>query len=211
MTDSLLRKAEHGAFRKISLSGKVVDLGGDTRSAYQSLIQGDIQWVTVNLNPYAGPDILHDLEKPLPFPDASFDGAVLANVIEHIYDYKQLLREAARILRSSGTAVIVVPFMFPNHPSPGDYRRFTAMALERECREAGFADVRVEALGTGVLSACHLFLNRLLPGPLRALHSRIDGPVTKFFDRLLSRLARAVGKSYRPEDYALGFSVVAVK
>jgi SAM-dependent methyltransferase len=211
MSDSLLRQAEHEALRKIELHGKVADLGGDARSAYRTLITGDIEWVTVNLNPDAAPDVVHDLEEPLPLPDASFDGVTLVNVLEHIYRYKELLKESARILKPQGTAVIVVPFMFPHHPSPGDFRRFTASALVRECTEAGFSDVRVTALGSGVLSACHLFLNRLLPGPLRSLHGRIDGPVTKLFDRLLARLARAAGKAYRPDDYALGFSVTAVK
>jgi len=45
----------------------------------------------------------------LPFADASFDAAVLADVIEHIPDRRRTVAELARVLRPGGLAVIVTP------------------------------------------------------------------------------------------------------
>lgn len=45
----------------------------------------------------------------LPFPDASFDSVVSFQVIEHVQDDAQFVREIYRILRPAGIAVITTP------------------------------------------------------------------------------------------------------
>lgn len=45
----------------------------------------------------------------LPFPDASFDSAILDNVLEHIAEPGPLLGEIYRILPADGTLIIGVP------------------------------------------------------------------------------------------------------
>lgn len=54
----------------------------------------------------------------LPFPDASFDGVLLNEVLEHVTDELQTLREIFRILRPGGHLVIMSPnrwFPFEGH------------------------------------------------------------------------------------------------
>ena len=167
--NSLLRDAEHAAISRITLSGKGVDLGGDSRSGYQDLFKGKYELVTVNLNEKSNPDVLHNLEKPLPFKDKTFDFALMINVLEHIFDYRQLLEESARIVKKEGAIVIVVPFLFPYHPSPEDYRRFTVSALRRELEIVGVRDIDIRPLGSGVFSAYYLFVDRLMPSIVRLI------------------------------------------
>jgi len=50
-----------------------------------------------------------DLNRGLPFPDASFNHVLALEIIEHLEAPKQLVREIARILIPGGTAVISTP------------------------------------------------------------------------------------------------------
>ena len=209
--DTLLRKAEHKALRTITISGSVLDLGGDARSDYRLLFQGEPSYTTLNLDLKAQPDILHDLEKPLPVQDSSYDHVLLINVLEHVFEYRQLIREAVRAVRRNGKVLIVVPFLFPEHPSPQDYWRFSKEALKRECELAGLKSEPVQSLGSGVFAARYVLLDRLLPTPLRMLGSIFVGPVVLILDALWTKLARALKKKYAPSDYALGYVVVAEK
>ena len=43
-----------------------------------------------------------DVDEPLPFDDASFDGVVLKDVLEHVRDPSRVVREAQRVLRPRG-------------------------------------------------------------------------------------------------------------
>jgi len=45
----------------------------------------------------------------LPFPDASFDRIIAAEVLEHIADDETAIRELARVLRPGGTMAVSVP------------------------------------------------------------------------------------------------------
>lgn len=210
-TPSLLRRAEHDALSEITLSGTVLDLGGEKDATYLSCIKGSFTVTTVNLDAGAKPDLSHDLEQPLPCADASFDHALLINVLEHIFEYRQLVREAARVVRPKGSIIIVVPFLFPIHPSPHDYWRFTKETLEKECTLAGLSVERIVPLGSGVFAVRHLLLNRLLPGAFRTFSDYTFRYVTQVADGAFSLIARLLRKRYSPAEYALGYLVAARK
>jgi SAM-dependent methyltransferase len=208
---SLLRRAEHAALRTLSLSGRVIDLGGERGAEYLSCIAGEFSVTAVNLDREAEPDILHDLEEPLALVDASYDHALLINVLEHIFDYRQLLTEAARVVRPGGTLALIVPFLFPVHPSPSDYWRFTQMTLAKELELLALADIRIVPLGSGVFAARYVMLDRLLPYPLRFLSSYTLRYLVGPLDAAFTALARALGKKYDPADYALGYMATGVR
>jgi SAM-dependent methyltransferase len=208
---SVLRLAEHRALSSITLSGKVLDLGGTKNAEYHSFLKGMFEVTTVNMDPKTNPDCMSDLEQPVPYPDASFNHVLLVNVLEHIFEYRQLLSEAERIVRPSGSVIIVVPFLFPIHADPHDFWRFSKETLQRECQRAGLTIETLTPLGSGVFSARHLFIARLMPGPVRFLLHHTTRYLAVFFDALFVQLARLLGKKYLPEEYALGYAVVATK
>ena len=205
----MLRSDEHRILATMKLSGEVLDLGGDSRSTYAVTLGEGAHVTTVNISQETGADVIADLEKPLPLKDSSYDGVMLMNVLEHVFEYRALLSECARVLRSGGRAVIVVPYMFPYHASPSDFHRYSKEALTRALEAAGFPVDAVTPLGSGVFAARWLFIERLLPGKLQNLLAPITHTWMRMADGLFTKLARALKKQYDPSDYALGFCVTA--
>jgi SAM-dependent methyltransferase len=210
-TPSLLRRAEHDALSTISLSDKVADLGGDVHSEYHSYFKGNFEITSLNMDEKTAPDVFHDLEKPLPFPNASFDHALLINVMEHIFEHRQLLTEAVRIVKPGGSVIIAVPFLFPIHPSPRDFWRFSKQTLEAECANAGLTIEKLVPLGTGVFSVRYVLLDRLMPSPIRFLSYYTLRYITLALDSLFTKTAHLLRKRYDPAEYALGYVVQARK
>ncbi|KND49394.1 MAG: hypothetical protein AB203_04340 [Parcubacteria bacterium C7867-008] len=208
---SLLRLAEHRALRSVSLVGQVLDLGGDANSEYLTFIQGTFSTTRLNLDPKTKPDILHNLEEPLPIDNATYDGVVLFNVLEHIYAYRDLLKESARVLSPRGKMLVVVPFLFPVHPSPDDFHRFTASTLRRELEGVGISNISIIPLGSGVWSASYVLIDRLLPKPIRFISFYTLRYLVQVLDVLMVHAARLFHKKYDPADYALGYLVTGTK
>jgi len=97
----------------------------------------------------ARPDIFADAAC-LPFADHSFDGVCCLEVIEHVPDPVAVFSEIFRILKSGGQAWVSVPFLYPIHDAPFDFRRFTEFGLRKEAKNAGFDVVSLERTGHAI-------------------------------------------------------------
>ncbi len=86
----------------------------------------------------------------LPFPDGTFDHVIASEVLEHVGDDAQALREIARVLKPGGRLAATVPSWLPEqvcwalseeYHAPfvegGHVRIFSEPALRRRMREAG--------------------------------------------------------------------------
>ena len=101
--------------------------------------------------------LLVEAESALPFDDASYDGVVLKDVLEHVADPVALVREVHRVLRSGGT-------VFASSPDAqrwvwDDYthrRPFTRRAFRTLFKDQGLVveHVGYESVmpGTGIVS-----------------------------------------------------------
>ena len=47
----------------------------------------------------------------IPFPDSSFDGVVLGEILEHVFDPEKVLAEAYRVVRPGGRIVASTPIL----------------------------------------------------------------------------------------------------
>jgi len=154
-TKSFLRREEYKALAELSIDGAILDVGGSKKSGYHELINGNHTITTGNINASYGCDVVFDAEKAWPFSDASFDGVLLINLLEHLYQHERALDEAVRVLKEGGVVAGVVPFMFNVHGSPNDHFRYTKSTIERLFADRGFSHVLVRELGTGAFSVIY--------------------------------------------------------
>lgn len=213
-TYSILRTKEDHEISKLRLTGRVIDLGGHKGSSYFSVLKTtqpvevanfDAEQPETHKTPSRA-DHVFDFEKPFPLEQESFDVVLCINVMEHIYNYQNLLQESFRILRQGGQMYLSVPFFFNIHGSPNDYFRYTKITLERLFKEQGFAEVAVTELGDGPLSVVFQTFGGSIPTmPLKLFFKNCAMTTDSFLSKFSKKYAQI---KYR---VPLGYFVSAKK
>ena len=124
-------------------NSKVLDFGcGDTR--YKKLInENNNEYIGVdskntgieNSNKFA--DFYWD-NKTLPFEDEKFDIIICTEVLDDVEDIELVTHELRRVLKDNGKIFITMPFMFGEHDTPYDFRRFTSFGIKRFFEKQNF-------------------------------------------------------------------------
>lgn len=110
------------------------------------------------------PDVYGDAQS-LPFAEDSFDTVYLLDVLEHLPEPDRCLQEIARVLASGGRLILQVPFIYPIHDAPLDFRRWTEHGLHQTVASHGFVVRQAKAAGRPLETAGLLFniaLSRVL-------------------------------------------------
>lgn len=92
------------------------------------------------------PDVFGDAQS-LPLADASVDHALLLDVLEHLPRPIRCLDELHRVLKPGGSLTLQVPFLYPVHDAPLDFRRWTRHGLRTAAARSKFAIVEEVAIG----------------------------------------------------------------
>ena len=151
----------------------------------------------------------------LDFPDASFDLVIASDVLEHIEDEAQALREWRRVLRPGGRLLVFVPahqYLWSRHDEVNHhFRRYSAKSLRTAITKAS---LRVERLAFWNFTlffptAMVRLMQRVLPKP--------EGPITGDLVPLpplantgLLRLIKAENRLLRVLNFPVGVSVFAL-
>ncbi len=193
--------------------GRLLDLGCGHVPLYEiyrdSVLENVcVDWDnTLHVNPFLDQTV--DLIENWPFEPASFDTVLLTDVLEHIAEPMNVMRQIAAILRPGGKLILGVPFFYWLHEQPHDYYRYTKHALRRFCELAGLRVVELESYGG--LPEVLLDLTskglELLPRPLkvslRPLHT------------LVSRISESTScqklSNWSKEEFPLGYILIAEK
>lgn len=183
---TIIREEEYKALSKMILNGSILDLGGSNKAGYQELIGGEHKFVTVNFDEAYGCDLVFDIEKKFPMEDGVHSHVISLNVLEHIYNFHNVINESFRVLKKDGSVLFITPFFFQIHGSPDDYFRYTESALLRAFKEAGFVDIEIKKISYGLFSA----LYQVIGGGIRPLF--IKEALKKFsigLDNFIARLS----------------------
>jgi SAM-dependent methyltransferase len=134
-------------------TGKLIDIGCGSKP-YRALFSGpytgvEIDTAQTRAADYA--DVYYDGES-LPFANETFSTALCNQVLEHVFEPDQFLREIHRVVRPQGTLLLTVPFAWDEHEQPADFARYSSFGLRAIIQRNGFeiielrktlADVRV--------------------------------------------------------------------
>jgi SAM-dependent methyltransferase len=166
--------------RKFSpmMQGVVLDYGCGG-SPYRSLFTGTDKYLRADLDGDVdfrlGPDM------KLPLEDASVDGVISTQVLEHVEHPQTYLSEAFRLLRPGGRLIITTHGMFEEHGCPYDFHRWTAAGLDSELKRAGFREINTYKLTTNARAAV---------GLLERSAIQLNDPRGGFRQKLLSGFRR---------------------
>jgi SAM-dependent methyltransferase len=97
----------------------VVDLGSGNHRMHPYVF-------TLDAIDYTEVDLVCDMQR-LPFRPGSIDVITTYAVLEHVPEVDEVVEEIANSLRPMGHSIHLVPFLYPFHASPDDFRRYTHM------------------------------------------------------------------------------------
>ena len=154
------------------VEGRVLDFGCGSKP-YESLFGRAREYIGVDVaqsshdHTNSKVDVFFDGAQ-LPFDDESFDCVVCFEVLEHVPDLDLALGEISRVLKPDGKFLASIPFAYPEHETPFDFRRLTEFAVRDSWDQAGFTIADLVRTGTNWLAIKQLqldyFTQAVMPG-----------------------------------------------
>lgn len=117
-------------------------------------------------------DYFYDGET-FPFDDASFDGVICNQVLEHVFNPDLFLKEILRVLKPGGEFLLTVPFVWDEHEQPWDYARYSSFGLRNLLERNGFI-VMAQRKTNADARVLFQLINAYLFKILRTSHSKLN-------------------------------------
>jgi SAM-dependent methyltransferase len=179
-------------------NGKTIDLGAG-RLDYRNLILkygSNTEYISVDIKKcHDELDLVADICKGTDFADDHFDTAFSTQVLEHVSEPVQFLKEAYRLLKPGGHLILTVPFLFYLHGLPHDYFRYTPNGISFLANEAGFNVIESRGIG-GLIAFNSMIFFQAIFHVLRFLPVWVLAPIfllvslSSMLDRLITTSAR---------------------
>lgn len=141
LENASIRDYVRDAARHVKKGDRILDAGagqGPYRQCFSDatyvavdFADGEHSWDYSNL------DAITRLEN-LPFASKVFDGIVCTQVLEHLPEPEQALKELYRVARPGCRLILTAPLGFGEHQAPHDYFRFTRYGLTHLLIKSGW-------------------------------------------------------------------------
>ena len=147
--DGLAALAVRSAVREFSeshtfSSRTVLDMGCGAMPYRSIFTSRGARYIGADID--GAPDILIGHNGELPLADESVDFVVSFQVLEHVRSVSAYLLTAKRILKRGGVMFLSTHGVWPYHPHPTDYWRWTRDGLRMTLEDAGFRVRRMTSL-----------------------------------------------------------------
>ena len=192
---------------------RLIDVGAGNspyRELFEHLRYESTDW---QHSPHAGARAVDHIgpAHDLPVPDDEYDAVLCTQVLEHVPNPGEVVRELHRVLRPGGRLYMTMPLAWELHELPFDFYRYTPHGLATLLSGAGF-----EALDIRARNDCFGTLAQLLRNAPTMVGSYPDGRDAQRDEA--KALLRAVAdkiETYVGLDarwiFPLGWSVAAIK
>jgi len=170
--------------------GIVLDIGAK-HCPYKNLIP-KTRYLTLDIDKRNSPDICSDLHN-IKWQPNYFDTVIATEVLEHSYNPQKAINEIYRILKKGGACILSTRFIFPYHPDPQDYYRFTWDSLEYLFKK--FENVKIYPQGNRIQIIWHAISDC----------GKIGLPFRILLNPLIAKI------DYTDKRYPFGFVVCAKK
>jgi len=115
-----------------------------------------LDYYSIELDRYDSQVDLFGDAQCLPFTEECIDAVLLFDVLEHIPDATAVFRELNRVLKKGGVILVQIPFIYPIHDAPFDFRRPTIHGLKSMAANAGLVIDETASRGRSIETACLL-------------------------------------------------------
>ena len=156
---SIQRSLMNQLLETFFFKGYLIDIGGGKKSNYINFLKCE-NYLSINIDKKISPDILIEVNQPFPVKKNYFDQCLLFNVLEHIYDWDFLFNEIKKFLKKEGNIHIIIPFMYPIHGAPNDYKRVTSDYLKKFLIGNSFKNIVISPLSYGPFTNSQLIFYR---------------------------------------------------
>ena len=109
----------------------------------------------------------------IPFPEESFDIVISTQVFEHAKNLEALVSEIHRVLKVGGTLFVTMPFVWPEHEIPFDFRRLTSFGHRELLERHNFFTEKIVPT-TGVFGTCGQILSDFFVSATNSLLGRMS-------------------------------------
>ncbi len=124
---------------------------------------------------------------------------IIFNVLEHVYNVDNAIKELKKILKPSGKIVGATPFLYRVHYAPEDYNRYTRQFFLKLFKENNMRNIKIEELGFGPLTLCYSILFDYLK--YIPLLSNVILTICILLDKLLNIFIKTPLKTIYPLSY----------
>ena len=191
--------------------GRLIDIGCGTKPYKEILMPYVLEHIGVDhegtYHEKSNIDLVGSAYK-IPAENESFDSALCTGVLEHLEEPEQALRECYRVLKTGGTAIYSMPFIWHLHEEPRDFYRFSKYGIKYLFEKTGFKIVELKALSGFWVTFGQLFVYNIYRfnwGPLRWLR------IIDAMGLLIQAIAYGLDKLDKTEQWTWMYMVVARK